>query len=241
MCSDSEDDSKQAKEKNDPELAVVMAQAYNDWHIDEWCAAYPGRFIPLAIPMLWDPARTADEIRRVAKKGYDDLMAALARLPAGLDWRFIHIGGGELSKQIRAEAERLGLSDRIDWRGKQDQTAVVEAMRAADLFVLPSKISGDGDRDGLPNVLMEAASQKLAILSTAVSAIPEFITDGTHGCLVPPGDPEALAGALERMMADRTVCAAMADAAFARLTAEFGMTAGIDRLEARLTAATAPA
>jgi predicted TIM-barrel fold metal-dependent hydrolase len=53
----------------DKELAAVMLRAYNDWHIDEWCGAHPGRFIPLALPMLWDPKLMVEEVRRVAKKG----------------------------------------------------------------------------------------------------------------------------------------------------------------------------
>jgi len=53
----------------DKELARVMLQAYNDWHVDEWCGAYPGRFIPLALPPLWDPKLLADEVRRLARKG----------------------------------------------------------------------------------------------------------------------------------------------------------------------------
>ncbi len=53
----------------DKALALAMLQAYNDWHIDEWCGTYPGRFIPLALPPIWDPKRMADEVRRVAKKG----------------------------------------------------------------------------------------------------------------------------------------------------------------------------
>jgi predicted TIM-barrel fold metal-dependent hydrolase len=55
--------------QEDKELARVMVQAYNDWHIDGWCGVYPGRFIPLALPMLWDPQLMAEEMRRVAKKG----------------------------------------------------------------------------------------------------------------------------------------------------------------------------
>lgn len=177
--------------------------------------------------------------RVVAKKGYDDLLAGLARLPQGFDWRLCHIGGGELSDRMKAEAERLGLSNRIDWRGKRAQDEVVAAMRAADLFVLPSKIAPDGDRDGLPNVLMEAASQRLPILSTAVSAIPEFVGDGVHGRLVPPGDPAALAAAIVALAGDPPARRRFAEAACARLTAEFGMTAGIDQLESRLLAALA--
>ena len=110
-------------------------------------------------------------------------------------------------------------------------------MRKAHLFVLPSKIAGDGDRDGLPNVLMEAASQKLPILSTAVSAIPEFIADGVHGTLVTPGDADALGRAIADLMYDTEGRTAQAEAAFARLKSEFGMTAGIDQLERRILSA----
>ncbi|MEM9198812.1 MAG: glycosyltransferase, partial [Pseudomonadota bacterium] len=110
--------------------------------------------------------------RLVAKKGYPDLIDALARLPETLDWQFTHIGGGPEKEKLSAQAEALGLTARITWMGKRDQAAVIAALQAADLFVLPSRIAADGDRDGLPNVLMEAASQRLPILSTAVSAIP---------------------------------------------------------------------
>ena len=175
--------------------------------------------------------------RLVAKKGYGDVLEALSNLPEDLDWKFIHIGGGELKKGIETRARRLGLDDRIAWRGKLDQTDVVAAMRSADLFVLPSKIADDGDRDGLPNVLMEAASQKLPILTTDISAIPEFITDGVHGTLVPAGDPAALTKAIVTLAADPEGRAAMAEAAFQRLTESFGMQAGIDAIDTRLQAA----
>lgn len=53
----------------DKDVALAMVRAYNDWHIDEWCGSHPGRFIPLAIPPLWDPALMAAEVRRVSAKG----------------------------------------------------------------------------------------------------------------------------------------------------------------------------
>ncbi|MGA1855416.1 glycosyltransferase family 4 protein [Azospirillum sp. 11R-A] len=176
--------------------------------------------------------------RLVEKKGYDRLLDALATLPDGLHWRLVHIGSGDLKQALRAQAERLGVSDRIEWRGAQDQATVIQALRHADLFVLTSVVAGDGDRDGLPNVLMEAASQRLAILSTAVSAIPEFIADGTHGLLT-DGTPPAIAAALERLAGDPALRLRLADAAYGRLCAEFGMTAGIDRLVRRLEEAAA--
>ncbi len=131
--------------------------------------------------------------RAVAKKGYDDLLAALALLPARLEWHLVHIGGGALGVGLRRRAEALGLSHRIEWRGAQPQPEVLAACRAADLFVLACKVAPDGDRDGLPNVLMEAQSQRLACVTTNVSGIPELIEDGVTGLLTPPGDPAALA------------------------------------------------
>lgn len=171
--------------------------------------------------------------RLVEKKGFDNLIDALALLPANLDWQWTHIGGGLLDDEMRARAARLGVSDRITWRGACDQPDVIAAMRDADLFVLPSRIAEDGDRDGLPNVLMEAASQKLPILSTPVSAIPEFIDTGVHGVLT--GDaPETLAAAMEDLAARPEYTAALADAAYQRLTQDFLMQPGIRRLATRL-------
>ncbi|MEM8792915.1 MAG: glycosyltransferase family 4 protein [Pseudomonadota bacterium] len=175
--------------------------------------------------------------RLVEKKGYDTLLDAFTLLPDWLDWQFTHIGGGKLDKEMRARAERLGVDKKIHWLGKKDQTEVIAALREADLFVLPSKIAGDGDRDGLPNVLMEAASQKLPILSTRVSAIPEFVRNGVDGILTPPGDAHALASAIAQLASDPEGRAAMAESAHARLTAEFGMAAGIDTIAGRLSAA----
>jgi predicted TIM-barrel fold metal-dependent hydrolase len=57
----------------DHDLAKAVIQAYNDWHVDEWCGAYPGRFIPMGLPMLWDPEESAKEVRRLAKKGVHSL------------------------------------------------------------------------------------------------------------------------------------------------------------------------
>lgn len=173
--------------------------------------------------------------RLVEKKGFDRLLAAFALLPGDLDWHWDHIGGGTLARDLAAQAQALGLSARITWHGACDQPDVIAAMRAADLFVLPSRIASDGDRDGLPNVLMEAASQRLAILSTPVAAIPEFIENGVHG-LLSEDDPAQLASAMLELAANPARAEAFADAAYARLKAEFRMLPGIKRLSKRLTA-----
>jgi len=185
-----------------------------------------------------EPVTIVSVGRLVEKKGYDLLLEAFAGLPSDLRWRFVHIGGGDLSAKLKAQAEKLGLSGRIEWRGSRNQNEVIEALRDADFFVLPSRIASDGDRDGLPNVLMEAASQELPVLSTSVSSIPEFIEDGKQGLLVAP-EVDALRDGLARMIADPQARARYAAAARARLVESFGMDAGIDRLTMRLRAALA--
>jgi glycosyltransferase involved in cell wall biosynthesis len=168
--------------------------------------------------------------RAVPKKGYDDLLAALALLPADLAWRFVHIGGGSLTATLRGLAERRGLSSWIEWRGALTQPEVLDAYRRADLFVLAAKVTEDGDRDGLPNVLMEAQSQRLACVATRVSGIPELIEDRATGVLVPPADPPALARALARMIQDPMRRAALGDAGEQRVRSVFAMNAGVDLL-----------
>src|SRR5207248_7565276 len=171
--------------------------------------------------------------RAVAKKGYDDLLEALAVLPADLEWRFVHIGGGALAPALKLQAERLGLSHRIDWRGAMAQPEVLAAYREADLFVLASKIAKDGDRDGLPNVLIEAQSQRLACVSTDISAIPELIEQDVTGLLVPPGSPIALAEALKRLIRDPEERARLGAAGEHHVRRRLSMEAGIDLLATR--------
>ena len=174
--------------------------------------------------------------RLVAKKGHDDLIEALASLPPGLHWRLDLIGAGELRGALKAHVAERGLERRISFHGAMAQPAVIAAMRAADLFVLPTKPAPSGDRDGLPNVLMEAASQGLPILATAFAGTPEFITDGVEGCLVPPGDPAALSAAILELAGDPARRRRLADAAYARLLQDFSLDAGIDLIAGRLAA-----
>ena len=188
---------------------------------------------PLRAP--GDPFRMMSVGRLVEKKSFDNLIDALALLPATLDWRWTHVGGGALDAEMRARAAARGVADRILWRGACDQPEVIAEMRRADLFVLPSRVAEDGDRDGLPNVLMEAASQMLPILSTPVSAIPEFIDNGVHGTLSDDA-PAALAQAMRDLAGDPDRAQRMAGAAYERLTRDFLMHPGIAHLTRRLDA-----
>ncbi len=177
-----------------------------------------------------DTVRLASVGRLVAKKGYDDLLDALARLPASLNWQFEHIGGGALDKQMRARADELGIADRIIWRGRQPQAAVHELLARTDIFVLASKVAPDGDRDGLPNVLMEAQSMGVACVATNATAIPELIEDGATGRLVPPSDPVRLCAAIAEVAADPALRARLADAGTRTVRERFDMNTGLDAI-----------
>jgi glycosyltransferase involved in cell wall biosynthesis len=110
---------------------------------------------------------------------------------------------------------------------------VRRAYAEADLFVLPNRIAGDGDRDGLPNVLLEAASQSLACVASSVSGVPELIEDGVSGVLVPSDDADALAGALVRLIGEPLLRLRLGRAAAERVRSEFSFEHGIDMLVRR--------
>jgi glycosyltransferase involved in cell wall biosynthesis len=169
------------------------------------------------------PTRILSVCRLVEKKGTDDLLHALARLPADLDWRFVHVGGGPLARKMERLAERLGIADRVSWRGPLPQDRLLAEYRAADVFALASRIAGDGDRDGLPNVLIEAASQALPCIATRISAIPELIDDGANGILVDAGDIAGLMDALARLIDDPALRARLGAAGADRVCRDFDL------------------
>jgi glycosyltransferase involved in cell wall biosynthesis len=185
-----------------------------------------------------DPVVILSVGRAVEKKGFDVLLRALARLPGRLHWRFVHIGGGIGLPALQRQADTLGLGHRITWMGPQAHDTVFKTYRAADLFVLPCRIAGDGDRDGLPNVLVEAQSQGLACVSTRVSAVSELIEDGVNGLLAAPDDEMALAGALERLIIEHALRARLGRNGCERVRTEFSHERGIDQLMARFNAGT---
>ncbi|HSC23586.1 MAG TPA: glycosyltransferase family 4 protein [Casimicrobiaceae bacterium] len=179
--------------------------------------------------------------RAVDKKGFDDLLRALACIPRERHWQLLHVGDGPRLPMLKALARELRIDDRIRWLGPQAHAVVLGAYRTAELFVLPSRIASDGDRDGLPNVLLEAQSQRLACVSTRVSGIPELIVDGQTGLLVAPRAPDELAAALTRLISDPSLRRALGDAGFERTTTLFSLDGGADRLAERFASCLASA
>ena len=187
------------------------------------------------------PVRILSVGRLVDKKGFDDLLAALALLPPGLAWILDVVGGGPLEGRLRRQAAALGLGGRVRWRGSLPHDRVVEHAAGADLLALASRVSAGGDRDGLPNVLMEAQLLGAACVATRVSAIPELVEHEVNGLLAPSRDPAALAVALERAIADPALRARLAEAARRTVTARFSFEDGIGRIAAKLGSGSGPA
>ena len=175
-----------------------------------------------------DPVVIVSVGRRVAKKGFDDLLMALANLPSDLHWRFEHVGGGALGDDLKELAARLGIAERCSWHGAQSQAEVFAAYRRADIFALASKQAADGDQDGLPNVLLEAGHQRLAIVSTRAAAIGEYIEHGDNGLLVDAAAPAELATALEGLARAPELRARLAARAAESVRTRFSFEAGVD-------------
>lgn len=180
-----------------------------------------------------DPVRIFAVGRAVTKKGLDRLIEALAMLPPEAAWRLTHIGAGPDLRSLQRLAAARGVAHRIDWMGAQPQGGVLASLRAADLFALAPRILTSGDRDGLPNVLMEAQSQGLAVVATDVSGVPELVVNRETGLLVPPDDAPALAAALLTLIRDPARRNAMGKAGEKRMHAMFDASVWLDRLVAR--------
>ncbi|HRK72188.1 MAG TPA: glycosyltransferase [Micropepsaceae bacterium] len=179
-----------------------------------------------------DPVRLLSVGRAVEKKGYDGLLRSLALLPRDLAWSFDHIGGGENVVALKAQAVALGLEGRIRFHGAQDSTKVLEAMRAADLFVLFARIARDGDRDGIPNVIVEAASQALPVAATRVGGIGEAVREGETGLLCEEGDEAGFARIMAQLIAEPNLRAQLGTKAQENIPRDFSFDAGLARLRA---------
>ncbi|MNU58256.1 GDP-mannose-dependent alpha-(1-6)-phosphatidylinositol monomannoside mannosyltransferase [compost metagenome] len=184
-----------------------------------------------------DPITILAVGRAVPKKGFDILLKALALLPADLHWRLDHVGGGDELKVLKPLAEELGLAGRVSWHGAMSQQEVLQRYGEADIFALPCRIGKDGDRDGLPNVLVEAASQRILCISTTISGIPELFVDQENGLLVEPEDPLALAKVLEIAIRNPSERDRMARNAEAKVRGHFDHKTSISDLERLFSAA----
>jgi glycosyltransferase involved in cell wall biosynthesis len=157
-----------------------------------------------------------------AKKGLDTLIEACRLLQlVGFPFDCEIVGYGEEHARLAALIERAGLQDRVRLLGKLARADVLDCYARAAVFVQPSRITPDGDRDGIPNVLLEAMSMGLPVVASRVSGIPELVEDGASGLLVAPDDPQALAHAIVDLIEQPDRASGLGRVARARVKAAF--------------------
>lgn len=159
------------------------------------------------------------------EKDHAALLRAFARLaPHRPDARLVLAGDGPLREPIAALARSLGLRDRVHLPGARPD--LPEWMAGADLLVLSSRV------EGVPGVVLEAAARGLPVVATAVGSVADAVVDGVTGLLVPPGDPKALAGALDRLLDSPESRERLGSAGREHVARHFGLDGVIDRFEA---------
>ncbi len=168
------------------------------------------------------PYRILTIARLTAKKGLPTLYGALKQLhDQGFAFSHTLIGDGEDRSAILALIEQFGLTATTRWLGTRPHHEVVQHYRRSDLFVLSCEVAANGDRDGIPNVLLESMAMGVPVVTTRVSAIPEVVEDGCSGLLVAPGRPDLLADAMQRMLTDTPLRRQVISAARQRVIRDF--------------------
>jgi glycosyltransferase involved in cell wall biosynthesis len=175
----------------------------------------PARHDPDPVPVLVSVGRLVD------KKGYADLLCALARLrDRGVEFRCRIHGDGPLREPLAALRDGLGLHERVQLPGAATRGQVRAALAAADVFVLTPVETADGDRDGIPNVLVEAMACGLPVVTTSAGGIGELVRHQENGLVAAPGDTIEIAGCIATLVAEPGLRARLGDAA--RRTVEGG-------------------
>jgi glycosyltransferase involved in cell wall biosynthesis len=216
------------------ELVVTCTRA-NQQHLRSIVAPEDGEKIELAYhgvdlaKFAPDEARLVEEPplilsvgRLVEKKGFTTLLQACRVLNGkGVSFRCEIVGEGPERARLEMQIRTLGLECVVSLLGACTQEELVERYRKATVLALPCRVLANGDRDGIPNVLVEAMAMGLPVVSTPVSGIPELIESGRNGLLVPPGNPTELAAAIELLLRDRELRERLARSARATVEERF--------------------
>ena len=179
------------------------------------------------------PYRILSIARLVDKKGLPTVFHALRNLlDQGYSLHYTLIGDGEERRSILNQIRHLGLETICTWLGTQPHHRVIDEYRKADLFVLGCEVASNGDRDGIPNVFLESMAMGVPVLGTRVSAIPELVEEGRTGLLVDPGEPEAMAQAMVKLLCYEELRHRIIDSARRRVREEFNNRELIEELAA---------
>jgi len=219
-----------------PDLVVVLAQrelaAYRSFIPTQSVVVLPNGIdcrpfdgVPVVRSLPDRPLRLLYIGRIAREKGlYEALQGMRLATELGVHSRFIIAGAGTEQPRLRRYAHALGLGARVCFSGPVSGKDKVTLLEGCDAFLLPSHA------EGLPYALLESMAAGVPVITTPVGAIPDVVTDGTHGMLVPPGDGKAIANALATLAADRERLSWMSRACRRRIRAAFS----IDRVAAEL-------
>ena len=225
---------------------AAFVACISEWHRDWYrtlChrpdAEYPVVRCGVAVPDVPVPLRVGPPLtllglgRLVPKKGFDVLIKACRILAGeGVALECTIAGDGPELQYLQELAAGLP----VKFAGAVANRDVPGLLEGTDIFVLPCQICGDGDRDGIPVVLMEAMAQGICAVSGDLPTIRELIRDNRTGCLVPPGDPDALAACLRRLASSLALRASLAAEGRKRVEEEFSSAKNLDMLVVALTA-----
>ncbi len=190
------------------------------------------RFTPAPAPPP-PPLRIACVARLIEKKGIGVLIDACRVLrDRGVDFRCELVGAGEGRERFERQAEVAGLGERFSFLGARVQDDVIALYRRSHVFALPCLVAEDGDRDGLPVAIVEALACGLPVVTTAVTGIPEAVSNDGNGFIVPERDAEAVAAAIERLANDGALRARLGSAARTSVATKFDQSASARRLAA---------
>lgn len=184
-------------------LCQMYGTAADDKMVVIYCGADPEEFKPLPDRQHREPFTIVCVANLYDYKGHRYLIDACAHLQAqGIPFRCLLIGEGEERSAIAARIAKLGLVDQVSLFGYQPHARVREIIADADVVVLPSIITSDGNKEGIPVPLVESLANEVPVIATDIAGIPELIIDGHTGLLAPERDAYTLAEALLRLYHD---------------------------------------
>lgn len=181
-------------------------------HDLEWYQSAPANLEPFGVPA--GAFVVCSTGRNNPRKGYDDLIEAMSRLPDDVNAHLVLVGDAIDNEELKAQVAQSKHPERIHFTGYRNDAPAIAA--ASDVFVLPSK-----EREGLPRAVIEAMAYGVAPVVTSVGGMPELVEDGVSGLVVPPKNSVALSSAVERLYRDKKLLDQLGRAARERIASNF--------------------
>lgn len=230
---------------------AAFVSCISEWHRELYVSQYPagaGKYVIVRCGVdtrQWEPTtiqagdvlRVLTVCRLVEKKGVDTLIHALAELPH--TWQLTIAGDGPERQNLQDLAKALGCADRVTFLGSVPNERVAELLAETDIFSLICRTDRNGDKDGIPVVLMEAMACGLPVIAGDLPAIRELVEHDVSGLLVEGADASAVAVQLRRLTEDASLRKSLGQAGRLRVEQEFSLAMNINRLTSAIQEAVA--